>query len=258
MTHRPAGAADALTRLAPSARHARLLAAHQRLAPSAAAGAGAAAGSGAGEVVTDADALRCGHRFLRAPEDEDGSWEARLAARYFARLFKEFARADLSRAAAGGGVGLRWRTQAEVLAGAGHLTCGALRCDFKAPADAAGGADGLATFELPFAYEEAGKSREALVKLRLCPAHARDLMRARPGGGGGAAAGAEAEGAAGARRRRGGKRRRDDGAGGERGVEGDRGTRAHAGGDRRGVESAAMLPGLDDDALLNALFADER
>ena len=40
-------------------------------------------------VTTDEDVLRQAHRFLRSEQDDaDGSWEARLAAKYYARLFK--------------------------------------------------------------------------------------------------------------------------------------------------------------------------
>ena len=48
----------------------------------------------------------------------------RLAARYYSKLFREYAIADLSRHAEGR-LGLRWRTQAEVVAGRGQFTCGA-------------------------------------------------------------------------------------------------------------------------------------
>lgn len=52
-------------------------------------------------TISDEDVLRAHHRFLRAPEDDAGeegaSWGARLARRYYARLFKEYAIADLSR-----------------------------------------------------------------------------------------------------------------------------------------------------------------
>lgn len=62
---------------------------------------GDAAAAALASTVTDEDALKAHHRFLRRPEDEEGeqagSWGARLARRYYARLFKEFAIADLSR-----------------------------------------------------------------------------------------------------------------------------------------------------------------
>jgi hypothetical protein len=121
---------------------------------------------------TDLDALRGGYRFIRTPEDDAAAgaggaagWEARLARRYYSRLFREYAIADLSRHREGR-VGLRWRTQGEVVAGAGQFSCGARGCVERR---------GLGSFEVPFAYTEAGERKRALVKVRLCPDHAYQL-----------------------------------------------------------------------------------
>ena len=47
---------------------------------------------------SDRDSLREAYRFIRSAEDDaDDSWEARLARRYYAKLFREYAIADLSR-----------------------------------------------------------------------------------------------------------------------------------------------------------------
>ena len=53
-------------------------------------------------------------------------------------------------------LGLRWRTEAEVLSGKGQFSCGARGCAETR---------GLATFEVPFGYTEAGQRKEALVKV---------------------------------------------------------------------------------------------
>ena len=58
-------------------------------------------------------------------------------------------------------LGLRWRTEAEVVSGKGQFSCGARGCSE---------ARGLATFEVPFGYTEAGQRKEALVKVLPCPA----------------------------------------------------------------------------------------
>jgi hypothetical protein len=62
---------------------------------------GDAAAAALASTISDEDALWAHHRFLRGPEDDAGeqgaSWGARLARRYYARLFREFAIADLSR-----------------------------------------------------------------------------------------------------------------------------------------------------------------
>ena len=39
----------------------------------------------------------CGFRFVRDAEDDDGSWEKRLAKKYYDKLFKEYCLADMSR-----------------------------------------------------------------------------------------------------------------------------------------------------------------
>ncbi len=82
----------------------------------------------------------CAPRFLwdddgdnnaHADTDGDGrplAWERRVARYYYDRLFREYAIADLSRAATTGQIGLRWRTQAEVISGRGQFTCAARGC----------------------------------------------------------------------------------------------------------------------------------
>ena len=55
-------------------------------------------------------------------------------------------------------LGCRWRTHAEVVAGKGQFTCGAKGCNKT---------ESLETFEVPFAYEEAGKQKQALVKASI-------------------------------------------------------------------------------------------
>jgi len=68
---------------------------------------------------------------------------------------------------------LRWRTEAEVLSGAGENTCGNTRCKQHENKDEA---VQLSTLELPFAYEEHGERKSALVKVVLCPRCLRKLM----------------------------------------------------------------------------------
>ncbi|KAK9835322.1 hypothetical protein WJX81_001817 [Elliptochloris bilobata] len=115
---------------------------------------------------SDHDSLREQYRFIRSAEDDaDESWEARLAKRYYAKLFREYAVVDLSRHKEGR-LGMRWRTEAEVTAGTGQFSCGARKC---------GERRGLASFEVPFSYAEAGVDKQALVQVRLCPEHAQQL-----------------------------------------------------------------------------------
>lgn len=56
-----------------------------------------------------------------------------------------------------GALGCRWRTKREVLDGKGQFICGSQNCSEQ---------QGLDTYEVPFAYTEAGTSKQALVKVR--------------------------------------------------------------------------------------------
>lgn len=104
-------------------------------------------------------------RFLPDPEADPTDWRTQLAQRYYKRLYREYALADLSRYKEGK-VGLRWRTRQEVVDGKGQFICGSLRCDAR---------EGLASFEVPFSYSEGGQAKQALVKVRVCARHAYKL-----------------------------------------------------------------------------------
>jgi protein FRA10AC1 len=58
-----------------------------------------------------------------------------------------------------------------VLSGAGETTCANTRCEHHHQSKAA-----LSTLELPFAYEEHGEAKSALVKVVLCDRCVRKLM----------------------------------------------------------------------------------
>ena len=118
-----------------------------------------------GGIKTDWDVLAEEHRFVRTAEEDElakKNWGKRLAKRYYDKLFKEYALADM-RYYKKGQVGLRWRTQKEVVHGKGQFECGNLRCTEP---------DGLESFEVNFAYKEGNppQRKNTLVKLRLCPA----------------------------------------------------------------------------------------
>lgn len=132
-------------------------------------------------IRSDYDAVRQEHRFLweEAPRetaplvsqeqwggapDIRMTWEQRLAKKYYERLHKEYAIADMSRYREG--VGLRWRVEAEVFDGKGQFLCGSKTC--------ANDGD-LCSYEVNFGYVERGENKQALVKLRVCPGCARKL-----------------------------------------------------------------------------------
>ncbi|KAH8117957.1 folate-sensitive fragile site protein Fra10Ac1-domain-containing protein [Phellopilus nigrolimitatus] len=138
--------------------------------------------------TTEFDVLKASHKFLRDDDETaDGalSWEDQLAKKYYSSLFREFAVCDLKHYKSGN-FALRWRTEAEVLAGAGEETCGNTRCTHHAASAAAGARTGppLRTVELPFAYEERGAQKAALVKVVLCDGCLRKLMWKREKGKG--------------------------------------------------------------------------
>jgi hypothetical protein len=75
---------------------------------------------------TDADIRRREHRFVRlVEEDAAATPEQRIAISYCSRIFKEYAIADMSRYKKEQ-IGLRWCTEAEVLADTGAIR---LRCE---------------------------------------------------------------------------------------------------------------------------------
>lgn len=61
---------------------------------------------------------------------------------------------------------MRWRTEPEVVAGKGQFICGSKQCPDK---------DDLRSWEVNFNYLEHGEKKNALVKLRLCPACSKKL-----------------------------------------------------------------------------------
>ncbi|KAI8919685.1 folate-sensitive fragile site protein Fra10Ac1-domain-containing protein, partial [Entophlyctis helioformis] len=117
---------------------------------------------------SELDILKQHHKFLQSEEDEAAaavSWQARIASKYYAKLFKEYCLAEMSRFKEGK-IAMRWRSQREVVAGKGQFECGNLNCSSTAD---------LKSWEVNFAYAEAGERKNALVKLRLCPDCSRKL-----------------------------------------------------------------------------------
>nr|CAD1822685.1 unnamed protein product [Ananas comosus var. bracteatus] len=118
-------------------------------------------------IKTDQDTLREGYRFILSEEDEmDSTWEKKLVKRYYDKLFKEYCIADMSQYKKGK-IGLRWRTEKEVILGKGQFICGNKKCDEK---------EGLGSYEVNFSYVEAGEQKQALVKLVACKRCAEKLV----------------------------------------------------------------------------------
>ncbi|XP_011866694.1 PREDICTED: protein FRA10AC1 homolog [Vollenhovia emeryi] len=109
---------------------------------------------------TDHDVIRENHKFLWDQEkDVPDTWGAKLAKKYYDKLFKEYCICDLMYYKYNK-VALRWRTEKEVIVGKGQFECGSKTCGEK---------EDLRSWELNFGYVEHGEKKNALVKLRLCP-----------------------------------------------------------------------------------------
>lgn len=110
----------------------------------------------------DLQVLQSEFQFIRDDEADaraqQSDWKVRMSVRYYRQLFREYALADLSRYETGQ-IGLRWRTEMEVVAGKGQFSCGNKRCDERT---------GLHSYELLFAYVEQGERKRCLVKVRVC------------------------------------------------------------------------------------------
>ena len=84
-----------------------------------------------------------------------------MAAKYYKKLVKEYAVVDLSRYKEGK-VGMRWRTEKEVISGKGQFECASLTCEHSR---------GLRSYEVPFVYKEQGETKKVrydLLRLVAC------------------------------------------------------------------------------------------
>jgi len=109
---------------------------------------------------SDIDVVRENHRFLwDGSDDQDLSWEQRLAKKYWQKLYHEYCITDLT-FYRDNKIAMRFQTETEVKSGKGQFICGAKKCLEK---------EKLRTWEVNFAYDERGQRKNALVKLRLCP-----------------------------------------------------------------------------------------
>jgi protein FRA10AC1 len=117
---------------------------------------------------SDLEVLKEYHQFVRDDqydEEHANDWKIRLARRYHDQLYKEYALVDLTHYQAGL-IGLRWRTEDEVVLGKGHDFCGTLNCSSM---------DRLNHYELPFGYQEHGQEKAELVKVLVCKKCAKKL-----------------------------------------------------------------------------------
>ncbi|KAL8023006.1 putative folate-sensitive fragile site protein Fra10Ac1 [Plasmopara halstedii] len=118
----------------------------------------------------DLKILKKNFRFIRDDEVDaelgEKDWQIRMSVRYYQQLFREYALADLSRYQEGK-IGLRWRTEMEVVTGKGQFSCGNKECDERLE---------LRSYELLFAYHEQRERKRCLVKVRACTLCAEKLF----------------------------------------------------------------------------------
>ncbi|KAI9061059.1 hypothetical protein FKP32DRAFT_972236 [Trametes sanguinea] len=120
--------------------------------------------------TSEFDILKSSHKFLREDDDVDERllpWDERLAKKYYSSLYREYAVCDLKHYKSGN-FALRWRTEEEVLSGAGETTCGNTRCPLHKEVleEDVDIRPALTTLEVPFSYLEHGESKFALEKER--------------------------------------------------------------------------------------------
>lgn len=120
---------------------------------------------------------------IHSNQKRENTWQMRMAKIYHDQLIKEYCLADFTRITTKtngeeGGmipipksnndnknqnnkkeIGLRWRSEQEVISGKGQFICANLKCKEM---------DGLTSWELDFVYNEQERMKRALVKCRLC------------------------------------------------------------------------------------------
>jgi protein FRA10AC1 len=121
-------------------------------------------------LPSDVESLKAGHQFIRSDEEDAkklNEYNVRIARKYYNNLYREYAIIDLSRCDEGK-IGLRWRTEQEVISGKGVEICASKRCEEV---------QDVLTFEVPFQYTENGESKLELVKVNLCKDCAKKLRK---------------------------------------------------------------------------------
>jgi protein FRA10AC1 len=118
--------------------------------------------NGALSINDDIEVFRSSHQFVRDDEEDAEKlsidWKYRMARRYYNKLYKEYAIVDLNLYLENK-IGMRWRTETEVINGKGQFSCASKYCfnDLN-----------LHSYEVPFKYKENSIIKHELVKTRVC------------------------------------------------------------------------------------------
>jgi protein FRA10AC1 len=128
-------------------------------------------------LKTDKDIMLEEHQFIRSDTEDERNqhrYETRLIRRQYDSLYKEFALCDMSnindnedKSGYGMRLGLRWRTENEIIKGLGETSCGNIHCSIV-KASKRDESNRLHSYEIPFGYREHGHDKLELVKVRLC------------------------------------------------------------------------------------------
>jgi protein FRA10AC1 len=94
-------------------------------------------------------------QFIWNEDDKPATWEERLAKKYYDKLFREYCICDLSKFKENK-IANRFRIEKEIISGKGQFVCAERSCKEEL---------GLRTWEVNFAYMEAGEKKNALVKI---------------------------------------------------------------------------------------------
>ncbi|EUD66596.1 hypothetical protein C922_02917 [Plasmodium inui San Antonio 1] len=106
-----------------------------------------------GKYLDDYDVLKKKYQFVHDAASENNS----LLQKYYNSICNKYVVCYLSEYR-DKKIGLRWRTEDEIVSGKGHMICSANDCDNT----------DLKTYEFLFRYDEGGIQKETKVKLRAC------------------------------------------------------------------------------------------
>ncbi|CZT62748.1 hypothetical protein PFMG_02361 [Plasmodium falciparum IGH-CR14] len=105
------------------------------------------------KYLSDYDILRKKYNFIHDVENEKNS----LLQNYYKSICNKYVICDLSKYKETK-IGLRWRTEEEIIKGKGHVICSSKKCNNT----------DLNTYEFLFQYIEQGIKKETNVKVRAC------------------------------------------------------------------------------------------
>ncbi|CDU19446.1 conserved protein, unknown function [Plasmodium yoelii] len=105
------------------------------------------------EYLTDYDILKKKYKFIHDVSKENNS----LLQNYYSSICNKYVICDLSKYKEAK-IGLRWRTEEEIIKGKGHIICCSKKCDNT----------NLNTYEFLFQYVEEGIEKKTKVKVRAC------------------------------------------------------------------------------------------